>query len=203
MKIWEFIQKLLAFLLAIPALIVVIPLGLLIKTHSSGPILFRTMREGKQGKCFLMYKMRTMVDNAEDILGKTLDNNESMKEEWQHYGRIASDPRIAGPFARFARRSSIDELPQFLNVVLGEMNLIGPRPLPAQIASQLAIKNRTERQTLLPGMTGLWQVSGRSELTIQDMGCLDSIYVKKRSVQLDLKIFLFTIVVIISKRGAY
>jgi len=123
--------------------------------------------------------------------------------EWSQYGRLAYDPRIAGPIAGLARRFSVDELPQIFNVVCGQMNLVGPRPLPVVIVANMRPEHRRYRQAVLPGITGLWQVSGRSELTIDTMGRLDSIYVHKRTVSLDLSILLRTVCVVLNSRGAY
>ena len=124
-------------------------------------------------------------------------------EEWRRFGRLTHDPRIAGRFGAWARRYSIDELPQLMNVVRGEMALVGPRPLPPDIAARLRAEDLEARRAVAPGMTGLWQVSGRSELDLEAMGRLDRDYVQRRSVLLDLSILLRTLPTVVSARGAY
>jgi lipopolysaccharide/colanic/teichoic acid biosynthesis glycosyltransferase len=165
--------------------------------------MIRRKREGKDGVCFSMYKLRTMVADSDAVLKKCLTESDALRREWSQYGRLSRDPRIAGPVARLARRFSVDELPQIFNVVRGHMNLVGPRPLPIAIVANMRQEHRTLRQAVLPGITGLWQVSGRSELTIDNMGRLDGIYVRKRTVSLDLTILLRTVCAVLNGRGAY
>jgi exopolysaccharide production protein ExoY len=203
LALWTALQRVVAALFLPPAYGVALCVGLLIRLHSPGPILVRLSREGKDGVCFPMYKLRTMVIDADAALRKCLNENEDLRREWQQFGRLACDPRIAGPVARQARRFSIDELPQILDVVCGRMALVGPRPLPVEVAARMRPDDRKCRQTVLPGITGLWQISGRSELSIDAMGSLDRLYVRKRTILRDVGILLRTPWAVASGRGAY
>ena len=203
MRAWGWAQRAAAAVLLLPAAAVAVPVGVLIRLASPGPILIRQVREGRGGVRFSMYKLRTMVADGEARLEACLAADPALREEWSRYGRLAGDPRVAGRVARFARRFSIDELPQILNVLQGEMNLVGPRPLPVEVAAGMAPGDRRRRQAVLPGMTGLWQVSGRSELGIAEMGRLDRLYLRRRSVSRDLAILLRTTCAVLGGKGAY
>ena len=196
-------QQTIACLLVVPAMIVALVAGGIICLNSRGSMLLRTPRVGKDGITFHMFKLRTMVEDAESRLSASLAQDPALLEEWKRYGRLTSDRRIAGRFARLVRRSSIDELPQVLNVALGQMNLVGPRPLPADVVATMSECNRALRHTVLPGITGLWQVLGRSDLSLDRMGRLDRFYVRKRTVRLDLLILARTVRAVIGGRGAY
>jgi len=203
MRAWGWTQRVLAAALLLPAAAVALPVGLLIRLGSRGPILIRQPREGRDGMPFGMYKLRTMVADGEARLEEHLARDEAAREEWSRYGRLAGDPRIAGRVAWLARRFSVDELPQILNVVRGEMNLVGPRPLPLDVLDAMEDEDRRRRQAVLPGMTGLWQVSGRSELEIAEMGRLDQAYLRDPSVWRDVGILLRTAWVVLGGKGAY
>lgn len=182
---------------------VLLPVVLGIQAASPGPVFFRQPRIGRAGSAFRMWKLRTMVPDAEYRLERVLANDAALRREWQAYGRLARDPRIAGPAARFARRFSIDEVPQLLNVLSGDMALVGPRPvLPAQ-AEQMSAALRSLRESVRPGLTGLWQVSGRSNMTLRQMTRFDVLYVRRRSSKLDLWLMLRTPRAVLSARGAY
>jgi exopolysaccharide production protein ExoY len=200
---WEWTQRALAAVLLLPAAAVALPVGLLIRLGSRGPLLVRLLREGKGGAHFWIYKLRTMVPDGEARLQEHLARDAALREEWARYGRLARDPRIAGGVARFARRFSVDELPQLLNVLRGEMNLVGPRPLPLDVVATMPDNDRTCRQAVLPGITGLWQISGRSDLSIDEMGRLDRIYLSDASVRRDLGILLRTAWAVLRAKGAY
>jgi lipopolysaccharide/colanic/teichoic acid biosynthesis glycosyltransferase len=185
-----------AFLLALSPLILLV--AALIKLASpSGPILFRQTRAGKDNQPFEMIKFRTMKPGAEE-------DREFLGSLNRHEGpvfKIPDDPRLIR-FGRFLRRSSIDELPQLLNVLRGEMTLVGPRPLwwpEAQAAQGVACL----RTRVRPGLTCLWQISGRSELTYHQWVLLDLYYVRHRSFWLDLMILIQTIPAVLSGHGAY
>lgn len=203
MRLWETFQRLVAVLLLAPASLIVLPFAVLIQIRSPGPLFNISLREGLGGVEFRMLKVRTMVPDADRRITAILSAGGAVSEQWQRYGFITNDPRIAGPAARIARYFSIDELPQLLNVVRGEMNLVGPRPLPGEIAQSMSPRHRSVRRTLKPGMTGLWQVSGRSLLSIREMGRLDSHYVAHRSVGLDIAILLRTFAVVVRGVGAF
>lgn len=178
---------------SIPAAI----LAVAIKLDSDGPVLFRQERVGKDGKRFTCYKFRTMVRDAEQQLGE-LDGAEEMD---QRLIKRRDDPRRTRVGA-WLRRTSVDELPQFVNVLRGEMSIVGPRPpVPSEVARYDTW--HLDRLLITPGLTGLWQVSGRSNLTFEEMVRLDLYYAEHWSPWLDVKIMLRTIPAILTARGAY
>jgi exopolysaccharide biosynthesis polyprenyl glycosylphosphotransferase len=171
--------------------------ALAIKLSSRGPVLYRSIRPGIGGKPFACFKFRTMVVGAEHLQ----DHLEPHNEVSGAIFKMKDDPRITS-VGRFLRRWSLDELPQLLNVLRGEMSLVGPRPLPARDYHRLEDWHR-KRYLVLPGMTGLWQVSGRSELDFDELVRLDFLYLERWSVFLDLTILLKTIPAVIRARGAW
>ena len=185
---------------ALVGLLVLIPLFALvagaIRLSDRGPIFFRQARVGREGKTFRVWKFRTMYTDAEDRQAEMVDQNESDGLLF----KIRNDPRIF-PIGRFLRAASIDELPQLINVLLGEMSLVGPRPLPAEDGDFLGDERR--RMLVRPGITGLWQVSGRSDLSWDDAVRLDLYYVDNWSLVLDLHILWRTIGVVLRGKGAY
>jgi len=183
-------------LLAVFALpMAVIALG--VKLSSRGPVLFRQERGGLHGRRFWMDKFRTMIAGADKLKTQLAEKNEMSGPVF----KVAGDPRVT-PVGRWLRRSSLDELPQLLNVLKGEMSLVGPRPLP--LSESAAIKGPLRRRfSMKPGMTGLWQASGRSNLDFHDWMRLDLEYVDNWSLRLDLQILLRTIVAVLSGKGAH
>ncbi len=168
-----------------------------IKVDSAGPVLFRQQRLGKWGHPFTIIKFRTMAADAEEQLGQLLPHDEG---DGPHF-KMRDDPRVTRVGA-VLRRWSIDELPQLYNVLRGDMSLVGPRPpLPREVAdygpSDLC------RLRGKPGITGMWQASGRKELTFDDMVRLDRYYIENWSLRLDLSILLKTVKVVFARRGAY
>jgi undecaprenyl-phosphate galactose phosphotransferase len=190
-------------IILIPILIIVIPIiALLIKLDSKGPVFYIQERIGKNGKIFKVIKFRTMYINSQEILEKFLQENKDALLEWQTYKKLKSyDPRVTR-VGRFLRKTSLDELPQIFNVIKGEMSLVGPRPyLPSEAEDMGDYKD----YILLtrPGITGLWQISGRSDLSFEERLKLDTWYVLNWSLWLDLYIILKTFLVVLSKKGAY
>lgn len=176
-------------------------LALIIKLDSPGPVLFKQKRVGKRGKEFEIYKFRTMWMDAEERLEKCL-NDPVKREEWECYRKLKDDPRITR-VGRFLRRFSLDELPQIINVLKGEMSFIGPRPV-TQEELELYYKEYAEiYKEVLPGITGYWQVSGRNEIDYTTRVVMDVFYVLNWSIWLDLYILLKTIPAILSGKGAY
>jgi exopolysaccharide biosynthesis polyprenyl glycosylphosphotransferase len=170
-----------------------------IKLSDSGPVFFRQPRVGHEGRTFRVWKFRTMYVDAEERKAslKELELNESDGMLF----KMKEDPRVF-PFGRRLRASSLDELPQLINVLKGEMSLVGPRPLPKRDYDRLEDWHR-KRYLVLPGMTGLWQVSGRSELDFDELVRLDFLYLERWSVFLDLTILLKTIPAVFRSRGAW
>jgi exopolysaccharide biosynthesis polyprenyl glycosylphosphotransferase len=181
-------------LLVMSPLLLVI--ALCVALSDRGPALFSQVRVGREGDTFKVWKFRTMYTDAEDRLAQLVDQNESDGLLF----KIRNDPRIT-PVGRWLRRTSLDELPQLINVLKGEMSLVGPRPLPADDGDFLGDVRR--RLLVRPGMTGLWQVSGRSELSWDDAVRLDLYYVDNWSLAFDLLILWRTVGVVFRRRGAY
>ncbi|MCL4079022.1 sugar transferase [Coriobacteriia bacterium Es71-Z0120] len=192
-----------AFDLVMASAIVVagMPLWLLIaaaiRIDSPGPVLFKQERVGRGGRRFLMYKFRSMFRDAEERLAEVLDANEADGPLF----KMKDDPRVTR-VGKWLRRYSIDEFPQLLNVLKGEMSLVGPRP-PLPRETEAYSERDWQRMQVLPGMTGLWQVSGRSHLTFEEMVRLDLFYIENWSVTFDLALMLRTIPVVLGARGAW
>ena len=148
-----------------------------------------------------MWKFRTMVKNAQEVLEKKLTQDPKLKSEWEESFKLRRDPRITW-IGKFLRRTSIDELPQLFNVLRGEMSLVGPRPVPSYHNEELTEKVRKLRDHVRPGMTGLWQVSGRSELGNAGMLRWDPYYVRNWSIWLDVVILIRTFRAVVFRRGA-
>jgi exopolysaccharide biosynthesis polyprenyl glycosylphosphotransferase len=172
-------------------------LALAIRLSSRGPILYRSARPGMGGVTFDCLKLRTMRADADQVQ----QDLEELNEADGALFKIRDDPRLT-PIGRFLRRFSLDELPQLINVVRGEMSLVGPRPLPLRDFERLEDWHR-KRYLVLPGITGLWQVSGRAELDFDDLVRLDFLYLERWSVALDLVILLRTLRAVLTRRGAF
>ena len=171
--------------------------ALAVKVNSRGPVLYRSPRPGIGGKSFPCLKFRTMVTGAEKLQDRLEEHNEMGGALF----KMRDDPRVTAA-GRFLRRWSLDELPQLFNVIRGQMSLVGPRPLPQRDYERLDDWHR-KRYLVLPGMTGLWQVSGRSELDFDELVRLDFLYLERWSVFLDLTILLKTIPAVFRARGAW
>lgn len=183
-------------LIALPAVLVVLAAcALAIKLDSPGPVFFVQERTGKGGRRFPMLKLRTMVENADELKSRYAHLNELSPPDF----KIPDDPRITR-VGRFLRRTSLDELPQVVNVLRGEMSLVGPRPTSFRPESYRLW--HTARLSVRPGLTGLWQVSGRNELDFDERLRLDIAYIRNRSVWLDVAILLRTFGAVLDGRGA-
>ena len=196
------LKRFLDILLSLIALIVLMPLfvilALIIKLTSPGPVFFVQVRVGQFGRPFNFYKFRSMYIDAEKRKAELLSQNQSADGV---IFKMKDDPRIT-PIGRIIRKTSMDELPQFLNVLFGDMSLVGPRPpLPAEV--RLYSLEARKRLNVRPGLTCLWQVSGRSDIPFQKQVSLDKEYISSRSLKQDLLILLRTIPAILSGRGAY
>ncbi|HWH06003.1 MAG TPA: sugar transferase [Gaiellaceae bacterium] len=182
-------------------LLVGLPLWLLvalaIKLDSRGPVLYRDRRVGIGEREFPMLKFRTMVEGAAELQAELETSNEAGGALF----KIKHDPRVTR-VGRLLRRLSLDESPQVLNVLRGEMSLVGPRPLPLRDYRQLEQWHR-RRYNVLPGITGLWQISGRSNLTFDDLVRLDFYYIENWSIWLDISILVKTLPAVVAARGAY
>lgn len=191
--------------LALVVLLFIMPLMLalaaLIFFNDRGPVVFRHPRIGRDGKPFDCLKFRTMELNSEQLLAELLARDAAAREEWQHDFKLRKDPRVT-PIGRFLRRSSLDELPQLLNILRGEMAFVGPRPIvPAE--AQKYGRRFQYYCSVKPGLTGLWQVSGRNDVTYTTRVAMDCLYVKNKSPLMDLYILAMTVPAVLSRRGSY
>lgn len=184
-------------LLAFPPVALVMGLcAMAVWLDDPGPIFFKQLRTGKGGQRFRMYKFRTMVRNAEELKAKYAHLNELT---WPDF-KITDDPRVTR-VGTFLRKTSLDELPQLINVIKGDMSLVGPRP--TSFDSSTYSLWHTERLEVTPGITGLWQVMGRSELDFDERLRLDIEYIERQSFWLDLEILLHTVTSVLTQRGAH
>ena len=173
-----------------------------IKKEDPGPVFFAHERIGKDGKPFPCYKFRSMVTNSQEMLQKYLAENPAAKEEWEREFKLKNDPRVT-PIGKVLRRTSLDELPQIFNVLRGEMSLVGPRPVIQEELDKYYGETAKLYCTVKPGITGLWQVSGRSDTTYDERVALDASYIENRSLWGDIVILWKTIAVVALKKGAY
>ena len=200
-KLYSLVKRLIDIGGALVGLLLILPLLpfliLMIMMDSPGPILFKQARVGYRGRPFFCYKFRSMVRNAEARKSELSHLNEATGAAF----KIQDDPRITG-VGRFIRSSSLDELPQLLNVLKGDMSIVGPRP---QIPNEVAEYTPAQARRLLvkPGLTCLWQVSGRSQLDFTEWMALDLAYVRQRSLRFDLWVLSRTIPAVIERKGAY
>jgi exopolysaccharide biosynthesis polyprenyl glycosylphosphotransferase len=193
-RMFDMIVACILLLILSPVLLIT---GILIKLSSEGPAIYKQQRIGKHGRLFNMYKFRSMVVDADKLLRDLELNNEVDGLAF----KIKNDPRIT-PVGKFIRKYSIDELPQLINVLVGDMSLVGPRPpVPHEVERYGDWEWR--RLEVLPGMTGLWQVSGRSDLSFQQWMNMDVYYIENWSLGLDIKIMFKTISVVMKGEGAY
>jgi lipopolysaccharide/colanic/teichoic acid biosynthesis glycosyltransferase len=183
--------------LAAPLILLVMAItAVVIWIDDPGPISFRQMRTGKGGQRFAMYKFRTMVTNAEELKDQYAHLNELT---WPDF-KITDDPRVTR-VGRILRKTSLDELPQFINVIKGDMSLVGPRPTSFDVSTYSLW--HTERLEVLPGITGLWQVGGRSDVDFDERLRLDIEYIERQNLWLDIQILFHTVAAIFTQRGAY
>lgn len=199
------VKRAIDLLLATPVLVLVSPLLMaiyaLLKIFDPGPALFTQQRIGRYGRSFVVYKFRTMRVDAAERLEHLLANDPKAAAEWAEYQKLRNDPRVT-MFGRFLRKSSLDELPQLLNILRGEMSVIGPRPVAADEMQRYGA-DVPFYMAVRPGVLGLWQVRGRNELTYAQRVAYDVEYVKTWSIWQDVKIMLEAIPVVLMGKGAY
>lgn len=201
----DYLKRLVDVTLAILILPLILPLlallVLIVKLDSKGPAFFKTERLGKDGHPFQIIKLRTMCVNAEEKLLEVLSKDENKRHEWEKDHKLRDDPRITR-VGKILRILSLDEVPQILNVLLGDMSLVGPRPIVKEEIEKYGKDFYTYTRTR-PGITGLWQISGRNDTTYQSRVALDKKYVEKISLKEDLRILAKTLPVALSQKGAY
>ena len=199
------IKRIIDIVAGLVGLIVLIPISLIIKIVSMcngdfGKIMFTQMRIGKDGKEFKFYKFRSMVPNADEVLFKLLEENEELAKEYKENKKLKDDPRIT-KVGKFIRRYSIDELPQLLNVLKGDMSLIGNRPYLPREKEDMG-KYFDDIVKTKPGITGYWQVSGRSDVSFKQRLKLEQYYSNNCGLRMDIKILFKTFGVVIGHKGA-
>ncbi|WP_374575549.1 sugar transferase [Phenylobacterium sp.] len=180
---------------------VFILIALLVKLSDGGPVFFAQTRVGQGGRPFKCLKFRTMAVDAEEQLRKLLARDPVARAEWERDHKLREDPRITA-IGRFLRKSSLDELPQLINIIKGEMALVGPRPI---VEAEIVRYGRHFKRycEARPGLTGLWQVGGRNAVTYRERVVMDVAYVRYRCIRLDLKIIWKTIPAVFLRHGAY
>lgn len=190
---------------SIVGIILLIPLSIgikiaNIKSKDYGPLFYKQKRIGKNGKEFTLYKYRSMVIDADEKLDRYLEENEEAREEYSTYKKLKDDPRIT-KVGHFIRNTSLDEFPQFLNVLKGDMSLVGPRPyLPKEKTDMGSLYHTITKSK--PGVTGMWQVSGRSEITFEDRMNMDIEYYYNWTLKTDLKLLFKTVKQVVLRKGA-
>ncbi len=184
-------------LLAIPLVLpLILLLAVLVGRDGANPF-FVQRRLGRDGRVFRMLKLRTMVPDAEARLATLLDTDRAARIEWERFQKLSSDPRVT-PFGQFLRKTSLDELPQFLNVLLGTMSLVGPRPM---LPEQRDMYPGTAYYRLKPGITGPWQVSERNGVSFSERATFDAIYLRDQSVLADISLILRTAGAVVRMSG--
>ena len=198
------LKRVIDLLVATILLVALLPICLVIAALvglGGGPVFFKHTRIGRGGAEFPCFKFRTMITNGDEVLKAVLAGDPAARREWEVDHKLRNDPRIT-PIGRFLRKSSLDELPQLLNVIRGDMSLVGPRPV---VKNELELYSRAAKRyvAVRPGITGLWQVMGRNNTSYARRVALDSYYVSNVSPKLDAVILLKTIRVVLTRHGAY
>ncbi|MBY5584032.1 sugar transferase [Rhizobium leguminosarum] len=203
----DLVRRILDLAIAIPASIVVAPFiafaAAAIYAIDPGPVFFWHTREGRSGKPVHVLKLRTMYQDAEQRLEAVFRDDPNMRAEWLSHFKLKDDPRILPVIGHMLRSSSIDELPQLANIIAGQMAIVGPRPFPEYHLSAMDSEFRDKRRSVTPGLTGLWQISERSNADIELQQQLDEFYIDNRSLWFDCQILLSTIPAVFKRRGAY
>lgn len=199
--IYKYVKRFFDFTLSLLGLIVLSPvfliISILIKKESDGPVFFKHKRIGKNGKEIYLYKFRSMVPNAEELIKKFTP--EQMKEFKENF-KLENDPRIT-KVGKWLRKTSLDELPQLINILKGELSIIGPRPVIAEELEKYG-NNKEKFLSVTPGLTGYWAANGRSDTTYEQRMQMELYYVDNISFKLDLKVFFKTIISVLKKEGA-
>ena len=199
-RLWEFAQRTACLLLIAFLAPVMLATALIVLLQDGGPVIFKHRRIGRNGETFECLKFRTMAVDAQARLAALLASDATAREEWARDQKLRCDPRIT-PLGGFLRKTSLDELPQLINVLRGEMNLVGPRPI---VESEIARYGRRFRsyRAVKPGITGLWQVSGRNDVAYSTRVALDALYARRQSPGLDIWILLRTVPAVLMRQGS-
>jgi lipopolysaccharide/colanic/teichoic acid biosynthesis glycosyltransferase len=203
----QVLKRILDFAIAAPMALLSAPFvgicALWIKVVSPGPAFFLQEREGKAGKRIVIYKLRTMHQDAERLLLRYLETNCDERANWLRHYKLKKDPRVIRGIGWFLRRYSLDELPQLWNVLRGDMSLVGPRPFPEYHLNSFPPSFRALRASVMPGVTGLWQVSTRSDGDLNVQEAEDTYYIRNWSLWLDIYILMRTVQTVIMPNAAY
>jgi exopolysaccharide production protein ExoY len=197
-RAFDIIVALAAILFTAP-LLIMISLG--VRLHDGGPALFGHERIGRGGRVFRCMKFRSMVVDAETRLGLLLSGDSTARDEWSTDFKLRQDPRIT-PLGEFLRRSSLDELPQLFNVLRGDMSIVGPRPIVHTEAARYGARLESYC-AVRPGITGLWQISGRNDVSYRRRVAMDAVYARSKCLTWDIKILLLTVPAVFLAKGSY
>ena len=198
-------HRLIDICVALPALIFLAPvlliIGIMIAIQRNGPIIFAHTRIGRNGAPFKVYKFRSMHIDGDKILAAHLAVDGAAREEWRRDHKLKADPRVT-PFGDFLRRSSLDELPQLYNVLIGNMSIVGPRPI---VEAEIVKYGRFYKGycSVKPGITGIWQISGRNDVSYRRRVAMDALYARRKCLSLDIKLMSATIPAVLARRGSY
>ncbi len=199
-RTFDIVFSLFVIIITLP---ITVPIAIAIKLTDGGSVFYKHTRIGYKGKKFEVIKFRSMYMDADKRLKDILENDSKAREEWEKTFKLKNDPRVT-PIGKFLRKTSLDELPQFLNVLKGDMSVVGPRPVVEEELKKYYKENAEVYMSVKPGITGYWQVEGRSDIEdYQERVKMDVWYVKNMNFWLDLKIILKTIWVMIKGKGAY
>ena len=198
-RVFDIVGSLIGIAILIPVTIAVWIARIVLK-ENDGPLFYEQLRYGKNGKMFRLYKFRSMCMNADEKLEKYLKENEEARKEFEETQKLDNDPRIT-KLGAFLRKTSLDELPQMINILFGQMSFIGPRPVIKKEIERYG-KNKNKFLSVKPGLTGYWQVNGRSNTTYKERMELELYYVDHQSLWLDAKIFFKTFKAVLLHEGA-
>ena len=204
-KLNNYIKRIMDIAGAIVGIILLVPLICVVKIFNlinkdDGPLFYTQERIGLNGKKFNLFKFRTMCINSQEILEKILSEDEDRRKEWEENRKFKDDPRVT-KIGKILRKTSLDEFPQFINVALGDMSLVGPRPVIDGEIDKFGI-HKDEVLAVKPGVTGYWAANGRSETSYEERVEMETYYARNNSVVLDIKILFKTIISVLKKEGA-
>ena len=198
-RIIDIIGSIIGILILIPTTLIIYLARKVLK-EDKGPLFYEQLRYGKNGKVFRLYKFRSMCIGADKKLKEYLENNDEAREEFEKTHKLQNDPRIT-KIGNFLRKSSLDELPQMINILKGDMSFVGPRPVVEKEVEEYG-ENNERFLSVKPGLTGYWQVNGRSNTTFEERMKMELYYVDNCSLWLDTKIFFKTFITVFKKEGA-
>lgn len=199
--LYKIIKRIFDIFVSLVLSIIMLPFFILIavaiKIDSSGPVFFVHNRVGKNGKRLPLLKFRTMVDGAENMIK---DFTPEQRKEWEENYKLENDPRVT-KIGKFLRKTSIDELPQIYNILVGQLSFVGPRPVTKEEIEKYGV-NKDKVLSVIPGLTGWWACNGRSDIDYDERMKLELYYVEHASIKLDIKIMFMTVVVVVTHKGA-